>query len=100
MLPMNWWTMKYKFKIIHVEIVELFILDIGILYMKQGWQHPQKITYIKPRCNYTRHFHSSHHHKWLSYQIICGKPVQNVEIDPQTKEIWPTELFDTLSVCE
>jgi len=28
------------------------------------------------------------HHKWLPYQILDGKAVRNVQIDPQTTEIW------------
>ncbi len=40
-------------------------------------------------------FHSSNHHKWLSYQILGGKTVQNVQIDPQTTEIWPKQLIVT-----
>ncbi len=38
-------------------------------------------------------FHSSNHHKWPpSYQIIGGKNVKNVQIGPQTTEIWPKLL--------
>ncbi len=36
--------------------------------------------------------------KWLPYQIIFGKTVKNVQIDPQTTEIWVTNLNVTLSV--
>ena len=36
----------------------------------------------------TRHFHSSNHHKWLPYQILGGKTVNNVQIDQQTMDIW------------
>ncbi len=38
-------------------------------------------------------FHSSDHHNWLHYQIIGSKTEKNVQIDQQTAEIWPTELF-------
>ncbi len=31
------------------------------------------------------------------YQILGDKPVKNVQIDPQTTDIWPKELFVTLS---
>ena len=39
-------------------------------------------------------------HKWLPYQILGGKIVENVSIDPQTMEIWFTDLKVTLSVSE
>ena len=29
---------------------------------------------------------------WLPYQILYGKPVKNVQIDPQTTEIWTKKL--------
>ncbi len=45
-------------------------------------------------------FHSSSYHKWLPYQILGGKTVKNVQIDHKTTEIWPKELFVTLSVSE
>ena len=45
-------------------------------------------------------FYSSYHHKWLSYQILGSKTVKNVQIDPQTTEIWLKWLFVTLSVKE
>ena len=32
-------------------------------------------------------FYSSNHHKLLHYQIIGGKTVKNVQIDPQTTKI-------------
>ncbi len=43
---------------------------------------------------------ASNYHKWLPYQILGGKTVKNVDIDPQTTEIWPKELFVTLSVSD
>ena len=48
----------------------------------------------------TGRFHSSKHQKWLSYQIIGGKTVMNVQIDPQTSEIWSTKLKMTLGVSD
>ena len=30
--------------------------------------------------------------KWLLCQILGGKPVKNVEIDPDTTDIWPKQL--------
>ena len=30
------------------------------------------------------------HKKWLPYQIVGGKTVKNVHIEPQTTEIWPS----------
>ena len=30
---------------------------------------------------------SSNHHKWLPYQILGGKTVKNVPVDPKTTEI-------------
>ncbi len=36
-------------------------------------------------------------HIWLAYQILGGKTVKN---DSQTTEMWPRELFVTLSVWE
>ncbi len=32
-------------------------------------------------------FHSSNHQKWLPYQILGGKPVRDVNIDPQLKDM-------------
>ncbi len=34
----------------------------------------------------TEHFHSFNHQKWLTFQILGGKPVKNVQIDPNTAE--------------
>ena len=34
--------------------------------------------------------------KWRSYQILGGKTVKKVQIDPQTMEIWTKKL----NVCE
>ncbi len=48
----------------------------------------------------TEAFHSSNHHQWPTYQILCGKTVKNVQFDPQTTEIWPKELFVMLSVSK
>ncbi len=38
--------------------------------------------------------------KCLPYQILGGKTVKNVEIDPQITEIWSKQLDVTLSVNE
>ena len=38
--------------------------------------------------------------KWFYHQILGGKTAKNVQIDPQTMEIWPTDLNVTLSVSE
>ncbi len=43
-------------------------------------------------------FPTSNHHKLLPYQSVGGKIVKNVQIDPQTTEIWSKVLFVTLSV--
>ena len=43
---------------------------------------------------------SSSHHKWLPYQNFKEHNVKNIQIDPQTTEIWMTELFIVLSVSE
>ena len=43
-------------------------------------------------------FHSSNHNKWLLYRILDSKPVKNDQIDPQTTEIWPKELFVNLYI--
>ncbi len=59
------------------------------LYLKQGQQDPRSSA-----------FHSPNNNKWHPYQIVGGKPVQNVQIDPLTTEIWPKEIFVTLSVME
>ncbi len=32
------------------------------------------------------------HQNWLPYQILGDKTVKNVKIDPQTTDIWSTEL--------
>ncbi len=45
-------------------------------------------------------FHFSNHHEGIPYRILGSKTVKNVHIDPLTSEIWPTELFVTLSVSE
>ena len=37
-------------------------------------------------------FYSSNHQKWLPYQILGGNTVKNVQIDPQTTDIWPKQL--------
>ena len=68
------------------------------------WQTPciQRMYIGKINKNYrtkqAQFFHSSNHPKWLPYQILGGKTVINVQIDPQTTEIWPKELFVTLFV--
>ena len=50
-------------------------------------QEPQKLSsrnHIKFRnLHRYRGFHSCNHRKWLSYQILCGKTVKNVQIHPQ-----------------
>ena len=33
----------------------------------------------------TGHFHFCNHQKWLPYQILGGKTVKNVQIDPQQR---------------
>ena len=38
--------------------------------------------------------------KGLPYQILGGKPVKNVPIDPQTMKIWPKQPKVILSVSE
>ncbi len=41
------------------------------------------------------------HQKWLLYQILVGKTVKNVQIDPQTMEIWKKKLnFVSEWVCD
>ncbi len=45
-------------------------------------------------------FHSFNHHKWRPYQILGGKTIKNVQIDPQTAELWPKQLIITLSGSE
>ncbi len=45
-------------------------------------------------------FHPFNHHKWIPNQFLGGKTLKNVQIDPHTIEIWPTELYVTLSVHE
>ncbi len=44
----------------------------------------------------TGHFHSSNHQKRLPYQILGGKTVGDVQIDPQATEIWSEKLNMTL----
>ena len=46
---------------------------------------------FKPPTN-TVHFHSSNHQKWLHFKILGGQAVKNVQIDPQTTEIWLKKL--------
>ncbi len=41
----------------------------------------------------TRHFRSYNYQKWLPYQILGGKTVKTLQIDPQTKEIWTKRLW-------
>ncbi len=31
------------------------------------------------------------HHKWFPYQILGGRTLNKVQIDPQTTEIWPKQ---------
>ncbi len=33
-------------------------------------------------------FHSCNYHKWLPYQILDRKTLMNIQIDPQTTDIW------------
>ena len=47
-----------------------------------------KITNSKPSTD-TGWFYFGNHQKWLSYQILGGKTVKNIQIDLQTKEISP-----------
>ena len=47
-----------------------------------------------------KHFHYCNHKKWLPLQIRGAKTVKNVQIDPQTTEIWPKQLNVTLSASE
>ena len=61
------------------------------------------LKYEKNKVNRTTEaqiFHSSSHHKRLPDQILGDKTVKNIQIDQQTTEIWPKELFVTLSVSE
>ncbi len=61
------------------------------------------ISLCKNKVNRTteaQHFYSFNHHKWLPYQILVSKTVKNVQIDKQTSEVYPTELFVTLFVSE
>ncbi len=44
-----------------------------------------------------QHFYTLNNHKWLSYKILGSITVKIIQIDPQTADIWPTELFVTLS---
>ena len=41
-----------------------------------------KITKNAQPSTDTGHFHSCNHKKWLPYQILGGKIVKNVQIDP------------------
>ncbi len=38
------------------------------------------------------HFHSFKHQKCLPYQIVGNKTANNVQIDPQTMDIWLLRL--------
>ena len=38
--------------------------------------------------------------QWLPYQILGGKTVNRVEMDPQTTEIWSTDLNVPLTVSD
>ena len=38
--------------------------------------------------------------QWLPYQILGGRTVINVQIDPQTTKIWSTDLFVPLSLSD
>ena len=37
-------------------------------------------------------FSVKRHKKWLPYQFLGGKTVKNVQIDPETTEIWSKKL--------
>ncbi len=69
----------------------------------RGWswllQNTSKCLTNKNKVNRTTEvqtFHSSDHHKWLSYQILGSKTVKNFKNDQQTKYIMSTELCLTL----
>ncbi len=63
----------------------------GLIGNKQGPQGPQKLCSLKSfkiqNSPPTRHFHSCNHNKWLPYQILVDKPVNNVQISPQTTNV-------------
>ncbi len=64
---------------------------------KQGPQGQQKHSSIKTwECT----MKSLEIKKWFPYQILGSKTVKNVQIDPQTAEIWPKQLNVKLSVSE
>ncbi len=42
----------------------------------------------------TGHFHSCNHQKWLPYQILGGKTVKSVQIDPQTTDLFSEAISD------
>ncbi len=69
------------------------LLLIRYLQSKQGWQHPQlssaknslkSLKIKKPLVLIP----TSNHQKWLSYQILGGKIVKKIKMDPQTTEIY------------
>ncbi len=53
-------------------------------YIQTRSTRPQKLCYFTPI--------TDNYHKWLPYQILGGKTVKNVQISPQTTEIWPKWL--------
>ncbi len=55
---------------------------------QQGQQRPQKLNFLNhlkchPLPTDTSRFNSFNPQKWLPYQILGGKTVENVQIDPQ-----------------
>ena len=57
-------------------------------------QNKVHISSVKNSIKYLKikNYQSSDHQKSLPYQILDGKTVVNVQIDPQTIDIWTTNL--------
>ncbi len=67
------------------------------IYVKNKEQKSsaKKITQNSKSTTDTGLFYSCNHQKWLHYQIVGGKILQNVQIDPQTTDTWSKKLIVT-----
>ena len=71
--------------------------------VKQGPQNHRssaKINLNSKNTHLKREVWHLRHQKWLSYHILGSKSVKNVQINPQTTEIWSNRVKRSVVVSE
>ncbi len=69
-----------------LDLYNGYIMRTNIVWPRQNLDYTglKKIN----RATEAQPFHFSNPHKWLPYKILCSKSVKNVQIDPQTTELY------------